>query len=139
MELMPICCVDVVLFHDNKILLVKRKNEPAKGEWWVPGGRVYKNEKLEEAAKRKIFEEVGLKVKVNKMIGIYETIFEKSAFGKIDGGTHTINIGFLVEAEDKNLKIKLDKTSAEYKWIDKIDESLPEYVKRVIFDSGVFN
>ena len=56
LEYIPICCVDVVICHFNKILFVKRNTEPAKNEWWFPGGRVYKNEMLEETAIRKAYE-----------------------------------------------------------------------------------
>ena len=35
---MPICCVDVVVHVGRSFLLVKRIQEPAKNEWWFPGG-----------------------------------------------------------------------------------------------------
>ena len=54
---MPIACVDVVIFHNNSVLMVKRKDEPAKGEWWIPGGRVVKGEMLKETAYRKAVED----------------------------------------------------------------------------------
>lgn len=38
---MPILCVDLIIFFDGKCLLLKKKNEPAKGQYWFPGGRVY--------------------------------------------------------------------------------------------------
>ena len=44
-EAVPICCVDLIIKSKGKILLVKRKNEPLKGEFWLPGGRIYKNVK----------------------------------------------------------------------------------------------
>ncbi len=53
LENMPICCVNLVIAHNNKVLLIRRKNEPEKNKWWIPGGRIYKNEKLKDAAIRK--------------------------------------------------------------------------------------
>ncbi|KAB2948045.1 MAG: NUDIX domain-containing protein [Candidatus Methanoperedens sp.] len=132
LENMPICCVDVVICHCNKILLVYRNNEPAKNEWWFPGGRVYKNERLEEAAVRKTSEEVGIKVQIIKMIGIYETMFDKGPFDDLKSGVHTINIYFLVKPTLENFKIKIDDTSSDYRWIDKIEENLHPYVKKVL-------
>ncbi len=131
-ENMPICCVDVVICHCNKILLVYRNNEPAKNEWWFPGGRVYKNEKLEEAGIRKAYEEVGIKVQIVKMIGVYETMFNKGPFDDLESGVHTVNIYFLVKPTSENFKIKIDDTSSDYRWIDKIEENLHPHVKKVL-------
>lgn len=131
-EYMPICCVDVVICHCNKILLVYRNTEPAKNEWWFPGGRVYKNERLEEAAIRKAYEEVGIKVQIVKMIGIYETMFNKGPFDDLKSGVHTINICFLVKPTLENFKIKIDDTISDYRWIDKIEDNLNPYVEKVL-------
>ena len=54
---MPIACVDVAILHDGKVLLVKRLDEPAKGQYWLPGGRVLKGEMLRDAAIRKTRDE----------------------------------------------------------------------------------
>ena len=63
-EVLPILCVDIVIQNiDGKYLLIKRANEPIKGCWWVVGGRVHKEETCEEAAIRKVWEEVSLNVK----------------------------------------------------------------------------
>ena len=39
---MPIFCVDAIVLHHGKVLLVYRNNKPAQHLWWVPGGRVLK-------------------------------------------------------------------------------------------------
>ena len=62
LEHMPIPAVDFVLVHNHQVLLALRKDEPAKGQWWIPGGRVLKNETLETAVKRKALQEVGVEV-----------------------------------------------------------------------------
>lgn len=46
-ENMPLVSVDLIVLYDSGILLGKRNNPPAKGEWFVPGGLVKKNETLE--------------------------------------------------------------------------------------------
>ena len=71
----PVLCVDAILKRDNKYLLVKRNENPLKGEWWVPGGRVNIGEKLEAAINRKINDELSLNIKSPRLIGIYEDFF----------------------------------------------------------------
>lgn len=137
-EKMPICCVDVVVHHKNKVLLIKRNKDAAKGKWWLSGGRILKNEKMEHAAVRKTFEETGLKVKIEKKIGVYETMFKKGPFDSLKTGVHTVNVCFLATPLEKNSKIKIDETHSNFKWITKIDKNLHPYPKRVIKDSGVF-
>ena len=80
-ENLPILCVDIVLKVDNKFLLVKRKNEPLKNQWWLVGGRLKKGELVEEACRRKALEEIGIKIDNLKFLGFYEDFFEKSSFG----------------------------------------------------------
>jgi len=61
----PSVTVDIVIFtiKDNelKVLLVKRNVEPFKNSWAIPGGFVKMSESLEEAAKRELAEETGIK------------------------------------------------------------------------------
>ena len=52
-NVLPILCVDGFIVDDDKILLLKRNNYPAINEWWVPGGRVVKNELLCDSITRK--------------------------------------------------------------------------------------
>lgn len=137
LENMPVCCVDLVVRRNSKVLLVFRTNEPAKNKWWLPGGRVYKRETLEQAAVRKVREEAGLKVRVVRKIGAYETIFDKGPFAELKTGVHNVNVCFVVDAVDDS-DIRLDKTSSNYRWIDKIEKDLDTYVKQVLADSKVF-
>jgi len=59
--------VDVVVYRKKEnsieILLIKRKNDPYKNKWALPGGFVEETESLEEAAKRELKEETGLSIK----------------------------------------------------------------------------
>lgn len=127
-EVLPICCVDIVILNKNKeFLLLKRVNEPAKGKWWIPGGRILKGEKLEKAVLRKAKEETGLSVTIKKMLGVKETIFKEGYFGN---SAHTINIIFLAEA--KTNKVKMDFQNSQYKWFSKIDKNFNPYLKKFL-------
>ena len=60
----PSVTVDLVIFtiaeNDLKVLLIRRKQEPFKKRWALPGGFVEMGESLEEAAARELREEVGV-------------------------------------------------------------------------------
>ncbi len=60
----PAVTVDSVVFgldaEDLKILLIRRKLEPYKGAWALPGGFVHMDESLDDAAKRELLEETGV-------------------------------------------------------------------------------
>ena len=70
----PQVAVGAVVIHENRVLLVKRKNEPAAGQWAIPGGRVHAGETLASAAEREIMEETGIRIKAGKPVYIFELI-----------------------------------------------------------------
>jgi len=88
----PSVTVDGVIIKNGKILLIKRRNEPFKGMWALPGGFVEYGERVEDAVIREIREETGLNARIKKLIGVYSD-------PKRDPRGHTISIVFLLEAE----------------------------------------
>ena len=74
--------VVAVIARDNegKILLIKRKIEPCKGEWALPSGFMEIEESPIEAALRELAEETGLKGKSKKLIGVYPNNSEIHGF-----------------------------------------------------------
>lgn len=126
---MPIACVDIVIYFNNSILLVKRDDEPAKGEWWIPGGRVIKGEMLKETAYRKALEETGIDCVVGPIMHTDETVFDTGPSGI---PVHSINTCFFLCPKDAHPHVGLDSHSTEFKWISEMDESLHPYVKDCI-------
>jgi len=115
----PIPCVDIVVECKEKFLFLKRTEKPAQGEYWFPGGRLYKNETLEDCIKRKLNEEVGIgSYKLIDQIGAFETIFDDGPF---ESQSHTINVTYHVIVDSEEIK-KNDKFFDDYKWIYKDDE-----------------
>jgi len=133
-ELMPILCVDV-LIHDGEgsILLVKRKQEPAKGKWWLIGGRVLKGEGLLAAVQRKCWEEVGLNVYNIHALEPFEFFWNTSEQG---GSTHTVPIVYTAQVKGELSEAVLDETSEGFKIIGYdvvlVDNSFDPYLKKVV-------
>jgi 8-oxo-dGTP diphosphatase len=61
----------IVEFSDDKLLLVKRGTRVFKGYWALPGGRVEKDESVEQAIIREVKEETGLDIEIIRKIGEY--------------------------------------------------------------------
>jgi 8-oxo-dGTP diphosphatase len=70
----PIVGVGAVVLDGDRVLLVKRGNEPLKGEWSLPGGAVEIGETLETALVREIREETGLDVDVGPMVDVLDRL-----------------------------------------------------------------
>ncbi|MFH0953977.1 MAG: NUDIX domain-containing protein [Verrucomicrobiota bacterium] len=130
----PIACVDVAIVARGSVLLVKRKDPPARGKWWVPGGRVLKGEMMKETAARKAREEVGIECHVGPIIHTAETIFPDGPGGI---PIHSINSCFFLYPVDPNFKPKLDGRHGEYKWVRRIPKRLHSYVARCLMGAGL--
>ena len=66
--------VGAVVFHNNRVLLIKRGKSPSKGMWTVPGGKLELGESLQAAAEREVFEETGLTVKAGKPVYVFDAV-----------------------------------------------------------------
>lgn len=91
----PLVSVDLVIKHDDGILLGKRQNEPAKGEWFVPGGRVQKNESRTDAVHRIAQEEISCEVEIGQPLGTFEHFYDTSDVPGVDTKHYLAN-GFAV-------------------------------------------
>ena len=70
----PIVGVGGVIVNDGKVVLIKRRYEPLKGQWSLPGGGVEIGETLEAAVARELMEETGLEVMVGPVIEVFDRI-----------------------------------------------------------------
>jgi 8-oxo-dGTP diphosphatase len=70
----PLIGVGGIVIHRNRVLLIRRKHEPLKGEWSIPGGLVELGEELPQAVRRELKEETGLEVEPMKILAVFDRI-----------------------------------------------------------------
>ncbi len=109
--------VDIVVLDSaqNNILLIRRKNDPFKGTWALPGGFVDENEDLLSAAHRELKEETSIEV---------AKLTQVKAFGKPgrDPRQHTVSIAFCGVAA-KNTNVQAADDADDAKWFNR--DNLP--------------
>jgi 8-oxo-dGTP diphosphatase len=103
----PKLTADGLILKDKKVLLIKRKNYPFKGKWALPGGFVEYKEKTEDTAIREVFEETGLKTKINNLVGVYSD-------PNRDPRGHTVSVIYLLEICGGKLKSSDDASDAKF-------------------------
>jgi ADP-ribose pyrophosphatase YjhB (NUDIX family) len=128
-RLMPLACFNAIIVDSKgRVLVMKRNNEPAKGLYWFPGGRIKRGQSLEEALKEQIEEETGLKwsdLKVLKVASVDSCLFKSR---------HTVNINFILKKLSKS-EARLDQEHSDFKWVkpEEFDkEKLDPYLKWAI-------
>ena len=121
---LPIVSVEALISIDDALLFLKRNNEPAKGKWWFPGGRIRKGESLEEALKREIKEETGLELSEHELINVYSRVFPQR---------HDITVAYLCKC--KQGRIVLNSEHSEYRFFKKNPADLDEHLIEAINDS----
>jgi 8-oxo-dGTP diphosphatase len=62
------CTIPVL---DGRVVLLKRAIQPGRGLWVFPGGYMDPEETVEQAAVRETYEEVGLRVRLTDLVGVY--------------------------------------------------------------------
>jgi|APHM01.1.fsa_nt_gi ADP-ribose pyrophosphatase len=134
---MPIVSVDLVVERGDDIILGRRVNPPAEDEWFVPGGRVHKNETLTAAVSRVGSEELGVDVQIDRRLGVYEHLYTESEFPSVSS-KHYIPVGYKVtisetahfEADSQHSELSAFRTPIA-------TEMLHEYVVTYLADANI--
>lgn len=91
----PLLSIDLLVENvKGEVLLGQRLNRPASGFWFVPGGRVQKNETLDLAFHRLTLLELGRAFERSQaqLLGVYEHFYTDCVFGdsEVDPDTHYV-------------------------------------------------
>ena len=103
-ENFPTVGVSIVVFHNERALVLKRIDPPT--IWWVPSGFVERGEDLAEAAKRELVEETGIKVEQVSMVGVFNLVFPEF---------HAVDIAFTAKVNSDF--VTPNREFKEYRWI----------------------
>ena len=116
----PLISIDILLKKDNKFLLGRRVNKPAQGYFFSTGGRINKNETIDNAMTRIALNEFNIELKFSpKFIGVFEHFYDDSIYENVS--THYVDIAY--EYEVKEIPDLPTEQHSEYKWFT-IDELL---------------
>jgi 8-oxo-dGTP diphosphatase len=106
----PALTVDCVIYDPQwRVLLIRRKNEPHRGAFALPGGFVEVGETVEAACRREAREETGLEVGDLVLVGVYSTP------GRDPRG-HTVSVAFIARLPEAVSPIAGDD-AAEAEWV----------------------
>jgi ADP-ribose pyrophosphatase YjhB (NUDIX family) len=107
----PIVGVGVVVWHDDRVLLVRRGKPPRAGHWSLPGGAQQLGETVAEAALREVKEEVGLEVTLGDIVATIDLI-ERDEDDRIR--YHYTLIDFVAKAPGAALRPGSDAADARW-------------------------
>lgn len=68
-----------VVICDGKALLIRRGQEPSRGWWQIPGGYCEHDEPIHEAVIREVYEEAGIRARVENVLGLRHSLGAPSA------------------------------------------------------------
>ncbi|MDP5030892.1 GDP-mannose mannosyl hydrolase [Paraglaciecola sp.] len=112
----PLVSIDLVIKNSNEeYLLGYRNNRPAQGYWFVPGGRILKDESLAEAFKRLTSQELGqvFSIEGATLQGPYDHFYSDCVFGD-SPSTHYVAIAYKLNVQDLTSLPKEQHSS--YRW-----------------------
>ena len=115
----PLISIDLIIRNeDGKALLGQRLNRPAQNYWFVPGGRILKDESFENAFKRVTLEELGVQISINeaKFLGIYEHFYSDNLSGTCFS-THYVVHGYEISLMPHQINYPTLQHST-YNWFD---------------------
>ena len=115
-EAAPLVSIDILIKYENRILLGKRINKPAKGYFFSIGGRIMKNETIQLAIQRIMSNELNIQLKsAPTFINLFEHFYSDGIFDGIS--SHYVGLLYEYEVGDNiDLKCLPNEQHNEYKW-----------------------
>jgi len=119
-SMLPLVSIDLIITNSEELVLLgKRENRPARGSWFVPGGRIRRMEDFKTAFQRISKNELGESFSLDeaKLSGVFEHIYDDSAFSD-EIGSHYVSIGLMIDGRTLKIENLPQIQHREYKWFD---------------------
>lgn len=116
----PLVSIDLVVINEQgQALLGERLNRPAQNFWFVPGGRIQKDEALADAFKRLTLEELGQQFTIDDatLLGPYDHFYDDNVFGN-NFRTHYVAIAYVLKLTQPLDKLPMDEQHGAYQWFN---------------------
>jgi 8-oxo-dGTP diphosphatase len=124
----PVVGVGAVILDQERVLLVRRGQEPLKGQWSLPGGALELGETLEDGIRREVREETGLEVEPVRIVKVFDHISHDED-GRIR--YHYVLIDYLCRVTGGSLACASDAVDAKWTAWDDL-EGVAEFTVEVI-------
>jgi colanic acid biosynthesis protein WcaH len=112
----PLVSIDLVLQNESgEILLGLRRNRPAQNYWFVPGGRIQKDECIQNALARIARGELGIITGKGRLLGAFDHLYNENYFSLPDMSTHYVVLAYALEVSSATC-FKGDDQHTEFKW-----------------------
>ena len=126
---MPVLAIDGVLFYDKKVLLLKRRGEPFKGSWVLPGGMLKYGETLEEGVVREYEEETKVMIRVRSIVNIY-------SHSHRDPRGHVVAVVYLCDPVAGSINERVDDNpNIEFFALDKLPNNMGFDHRQIVEDA----
>ncbi|HJW57649.1 MAG TPA: GDP-mannose mannosyl hydrolase [Burkholderiaceae bacterium] len=115
-EATPFVSIDLIIRNaDRQVLLGYRSNRPAQHCWFVPGGRIRKNERTQDALQRIAQAELGIPARRGQLLGVFDHIYDDNYFGVAGIGTHYVVCAYQFEV-GADTTFRQDEQHARLQW-----------------------
>ena len=122
-DVAPLVSVDLVVVRSGcQVLFGYRNNRPAQGFWFVPGGRIFKNERIKAALIRIGQKELGMGEGIAsgalspRSLGAFEHFYADSFAGDVGVSTHYVVLGYRLDVQSDFSLPTTDEQHAEFRW-----------------------
>ena len=124
----PSVTTDIFIFDDDfNFILIKRKNDPYKGCWALPGGFVEYGESVETAAMREAKEETSIDVELKELVNVYSE-------PNRDPRGHTITVAYIAKGDFNERKADDDAEDIDIFSAEELDEIQLAFDHKKIID-----
>lgn len=116
----PLVAIDLIVQNERgEVLLGLRRNAPARGFWFVPGGRMLKDERIASAVARVVHDELAVDARLHRaiLLGVFEHLYEDNFTRAAGFGTHYLVLAHRMTMTTAQASMLPRQQHAGYRWL----------------------